>query len=169
MRVLSILCCLAALPLLLGAEFYQWVDDDGVVTYSQQAPRDRESQRVRIGAAGSQTSPSRSADPADPAAPAELPAELDPTPARQPSSPEAEHQAQLERLQAAEEARQKEIAAIRQTNCERARTVLERLQSAPLIRVQDEQGRDRLLDDDELQARIAEAQKAVAENCSPRG
>ncbi len=169
MRALPIIICLVALPLLMGTEYYQWIDDDGVVTYSQQAPRDRESQRVRMDAAGSLPAPTRSADPADPAAPAQPAPELDPAPVQQTDSLEAEQQAIMARLQAEEEARQAEIAELRRGNCERAQNVLERLQSAPRIRVRDDQGQERVLGDDELQNRIAEAQEAVAENCAPRG
>ncbi len=141
---------LALIPMLMGTELYQWTNADGVVTYSQQAPHGVEASRitVRDGAATATVQPEPVRDEPD---------KPKLTPAQQ------EH---LERMEAIEAARQEEIARIRQSNCDRSRAILERLQSAARIRIRDERGEQRVMSESELQGRIADAQRGIAENCS---
>lgn len=145
-----VLLCIA--PLLMGAEYYQYTDENGVVTFSQQAPRDREANRVKLNEGGPSqvvTAPEPAATPAEPEQP-----ELTP-----------EQQAMMEKLQAAEAARQAEIARIRESNCKRARALLENLQRNARIRVRDDSGEEHVMPETERQERIERAQRGIVENC----
>jgi hypothetical protein len=146
---------LAAIPLLLGADYFQWRDENGVVTFSQLAPHGVAAERISVRT----TEPARDTPsvPADPA-PATARPELSPA-----------QQAHLERLEEIERMRQQEIARIRHGNCERAEAVLARLQSAQRIRVRDASGQERVMPETEHRERIGEAQRAVAEHCHGLG
>jgi len=73
----------------------------------------------------------------------------------------------LDQLQQAEKARRDEIARIREANCTRSREVLERLSVAGRIRVNDPDGQQRVMPEEERQQRIAEAQQGIVTNCGP--
>lgn len=157
MRILAklalLLCCL---PALMGAAVYRWVDDKGVINYSQQKPEGVNAERIDA------TSGQKLAEAAPPPAGASAP------PAGAPASDARLSAAQREALaglEAAEQARQEEVANIRQANCERARGVLERLNASGRIRVRDADGNESVMSEDERQQRVAEAQRGVVENC----
>ncbi len=154
-RLWKLLPVLGALPLLMGAEVYRWVDENGVVNYTQLAPQGVEAERVRA-----DTGQRIGAQPSEPATAAAEPAE--------PELSEAQ-QRMLSRLQAAEQARQEELARVKQANCERARAVLERLSVHGRVRVRGEDGQERMMSEDERQQRISEAQQGVAANCDDLG
>jgi hypothetical protein len=158
--LILLLCCL---PVLLGTDIYRWVDANGVVNYSQQAPIGIPAERV----AAVSTS-GRSSDPgigSGAAADAALAAATEPAlPATDPALSDAQAAA-LDRLRAADAARQVEFEALRAANCARARGVLERLTASGRIRVRAEDGAQAAMPEEERQARIAEAQRGVAENC----
>lgn len=155
----SLKACLVvlAVPLLLGADVYRWVDENGVVNYTQLKPEGVPAERVSAATGQRVTAPQ-----------AETPATAN-ADTRRPGAGEQltdEQQQMLEDLHAAEEARQREVARIRQANCEQARALLERLTSRGRIRVQGPDGVERVLPEEERQQRIAEAQRAIATNCS---
>jgi len=157
MRILAklalLLCCL---PALMGAAVYRWVDDKGVINYSQQKPEGVNAERIDA------TSGKKMDEPAP--APA-----VESTPSAGAQPPDARLSAAqreaLAGLQAAEQARQEEVAHIRKANCERARGVLERLNASGRIRVRDAEGNESVMAEDERQQRVAEAQRGVVENC----
>ncbi len=155
-RLWKLLPVLGALPLLMGAEVYRWVDENGVVNYTQLAPEGVEAERVRP-----DTGQRIAARPSEPAT----------TPAAESAEPELSEaqQRMLSKLQAAEQARQEEVARIKQANCERARAVLERLSVHGRVRVRGEDGQERVMPEDERQQRIDEAQQGVAANCNDVG
>lgn len=142
------------LPLLTAADIYRWVDENGVVNYTQQKPRDVDAELV------SSRSPSaaRAAD-APPAA-----GRPDPAARAQPQLDEKQ-QRLLEELQAAEAARREEVAEARADNCRRARALLERLTTKSRIKVRGEDGQVQVLPEEERQQRITEAQQGIAVNC----
>ena len=141
---------------LTAAEIYRWVDANGVVNYTQQMPRDADSQKVTT---------DQGATRVVTAAPAtSAPAVAAPAPADELT---ASQQAMLEDLQAAERARQEEVDKIRADNCEKSRNVLSRLSATERIRVNDESGNQRIMPEDERQRRIEEAQLGIARNCDP--
>jgi hypothetical protein len=152
-KIAAMLC---ALPLLMGADIYRWVDADGVVNYSQLKPEGVNAELVDsvTGERVVRPAPPPAAEPATGAAGGQDPQLTD------------SQQQMLAELQAAERARQAEVARIKEANCQRARDVLQRLTVVGRIRVRDEDGQERVLPEEERQQRIAEAQRGIAANCS---
>ena len=152
---LLILC----LPLLMGAEVYRWVDPNGVVNYTQMKPAGVKAQQI-------------TAQAGRPMVIAEATDQL----AGRPGSASDEsssgaglsdnQQTMLQDLQAAEQARQAEVTRIKQANCEKSRSVLDRLSGSERIRVRDNAGVERIMAEDERRRRINEAQRGVSENCT---
>lgn len=155
-KIALILCCM---PALMGAEIYRWVDANGVVNYTQQKPLGIPSERVVTGTAGTRRATDEPPVPSTPAGPAAA------APTQNADLSPAQQEA-LDALRAAETARQTELANVRAANCERARGVLARLSERGRIRVRDDSGNERMMDEDERQTRIAEAQRGVVENCN---
>lgn len=151
------------LPLLMGASpgVYRWVDDEGVVNYSQLKPEGVDAELVNsdTGQRVVTRTPSTEASAADDA---DLAESLGDGEAQLSES----QQEMLRDLRNAEQQRQQEVARIREANCEQAREVLQRLTSRGRIRVQAEDGQERVLPEEERQSRIDEAQRAVAANCA---
>lgn len=150
---------LVVLPCLMGAEIYRWVDENGVVNYTQQRPSnvdvdvDVEQITTRTGARGVSNE-----IPVTPAPPAASVGE------NQQGDLTDDQQAMLERLRSTESVRQEQVAEIRTSNCKQARTMLQDLQARGRVRVRDGDG-VRVMDEDERQQRISEAQEGVAVNC----
>ena len=137
---------------LAAAEIYRWVDASGVVNYTQQKPRDMDSQKVTTDRGATRVV-------TETPAPAE-------TPTASPMDELSDAQrAMLKDLQAAELARQAEVTKIREDNCEKSRSVLSRLSATQRIRVNDDSGNQRIMPEDERQRRIEEAQLGIAQNC----
>jgi hypothetical protein len=158
MRPLPKACLLLlALPLLVGADIYRWVDENGVVNYSQRQPEGVRAERVSAITGERVTPAATTATPPSPA----------PAAGAQTGDQLTEAQQQmLADLQAAEQARQAEVARIRQANCEQARDLLDRLTARGRIRVRGDDGVERVLPEEERQQRIEEAQRGIVVNCS---
>ena len=141
---------LLLLPALGGAEIYRWVDDAGVVNYTQHSPEGIEAERIVTRGGAPRV-----------AIPTVVQAEVE--------DPDAglsnEQKAMKKRLEVAENARQAEIARIKQSNCSRAQRVLEKLSAKGRIRVRDAQGEEVAMTEEERQSRIIEAQRDVVSNC----
>ena len=141
---------LLLLPALGGAEIYRWVDDTGVVNYTQHSPEGIEAERI-VTRGGAPT--------------VAIPTIVEP----EVEDPEAglsdEQKAMKKRLEVAENARQAEIARIKQSNCSRAQRVLEKLSAKGRIRVRDDDGEEVAMPEEERQSRITEAQRDVVSNC----
>ncbi|MFU8816396.1 MAG: DUF4124 domain-containing protein [Pseudomonadales bacterium] len=150
---------IAALPLLMGADVYRWVDADGVVNFTQQKPQGFDAERVRAQTGEridrSTVSTGSTATPAARAAGGRTDPALD-----------DQQRSMLAGLEAAEQARRLELAKIRDANCQQARTVLEHLSTRGRIRVRGDDGSEQVMPEEERQQRIAEAQRGVAANCS---
>ncbi len=129
------------------AEIYRWVDENGVVNYTQHKPENRASTTVSTRAS---TPPE--AETTEPAA----------TPD---SDLSEEQQRMLDELKAREAERVEQVAEIRRDNCEKSRSVLARLTQSNRIRVRDSGGTERVLPEEERQRRINEAQEGIATNC----
>ncbi|MEZ5558254.1 MAG: DUF4124 domain-containing protein [Pseudomonadales bacterium] len=151
-RLGLLLCCL---PLLMGAQVYRWIDENGVVNYTQLKPEGVESELVSSDSGRAVTSAARSTPAAAGASPAD---------GGEPSLSDRQ-QAMLRDLQAAEQARKEEFERVRADNCQRARDVLSRLSERGRIRVRGEDGQERMMTEEERQQRIDEAQRGVAANC----
>jgi hypothetical protein len=141
------------IPLLLGAEYFRWVDENGVTQFTQQPPPSgHDATRIRM----------QSGIPAENMATVAAAPEVEPglTP---------QQQRMQDDLRRAEDARKAEITRIRQANCTRAYEVLERLSEPSRIRVRDGSGQERVMPESERQARIADAQRGIVENCRADG
>jgi hypothetical protein len=135
---------------------YRWVDENGVVNYTQQKPRDTDSEAITTRGG--------------PHAVAKQSAAAQPAPVSDPSTGEPlspEQKKMLQGLRNAEQARQDEIAKIKAQNCQQSRDVLARLSVKSRIRVRGDDGEYRIMPEDERQQRIDEAQKNVALYCAP--
>jgi len=135
-------------------EIYRWVDDKGVVNYTQLKPRDADAEAITTQGGAIHAA---KAEPAPPTT-----AVTDPA-TGQPLSPEQEQM--LEGLRAAERSRQAEIAKLKAENCQQSKDILARLTVKNRIRVRAEDGAYRVMPEDERQSRISEAQKNIALYC----
>jgi hypothetical protein len=135
-------------------EIYRWVDENGVVNYTQQKPRDTDAEAIVTNTGSPRTV-------------TDTPA---PAPVTSPSTGEplsAEQEKMLEGLRAAEQARQDEIARIKEQNCRQSRDVLSRLTLKTRIRVKGPDGEYAVMPEDERQERISAAQENIARYCVP--
>jgi len=166
---LVLTACLAfAVTSFAYADTYRWIDANGVVNYSEKKPHGidaenittpRDSRRIRLA--------KRGLTPAT-AAP------VTPTASQSRSAPQSNAQPNLnptqqdilQGLQANEAQRQQQMAKIRQDNCDRSKRVLANLTAREHIRVRSESGAERVLPEDERQAKISSAHRGIAENCS---
>ncbi len=132
--------------------YYIWVDEDGVTNYSQRNPRDVDAKLVSKSAPfGTKNAPTQRG-----IRPKRLPAgqsQAQPAPAPD-ASMDKEEQAVAE-----------EIARIRASNCNIGKRNLAKLQAYARLRVNDPDGGDRVLTDEEKQQRIENAQKTIRDNC----
>lgn len=136
--IASALIVLMSTPV-MAAQVYKWVDAQGVTHFGAQPPEGQQATSVNTTIA-----------PAPAAKPAKLPqVGVD------------------EEQQAIDEKVKKEVAAKeaeRKQYCEKMRTNLAQLENNPRLR-EEVNGEVRRLDENERQKRIAEAKKAIAENC----
>jgi hypothetical protein len=133
-------------------EIYRWVDENGVVNYTQQKPRNAEAETIVTTSSSSRSANDTSAP--KPVASASI---------GQPMS--AEQERMLEGLRAAERTRQEEIAKIKEQNCQQSRDVLSRLTLKDRIRVKGADGEYTIMREDERQERISKAQENIALYC----
>jgi len=154
---LILICCL---PALLGAGLYRWVDEHGVVNFSQHKPMNApadavpERQPARLG--GTSPAPEIDASDNDDAPPSV--AELD-----------EDRQNAREVLMLAERARQEELENVRRTKCELATTILEQLTTRGRVRLQGDDANGRVMSEEERQTHISEARQTISANCGPAG
>ena len=136
--IASALIVLMSTPV-MAAQVYKWVDAQGVTHFGAQPPEGQQATSVNTTIA-----------PAPAAIPAKVPqVGVD------------------EEQQAIDEKVKKEVAAKeaeRKQYCEKMRTNLAQLENNPRLR-EEVNGEVRRLDEGERQKRIAEAKKAIAENC----
>lgn len=127
--------------LMAASPIYQWLDADGQPHFGAQPPQGVQSTLVKAGSAKPK-----------------------PVPAATPVKPAA-----TEDPQAAIDAKVKQDVARQQVDqqkrCESLRTNLAQLQNNPRISVEDN-GQVRRLGEDERQARIAQTQKSIQDECN---
>lgn len=136
--IASALIVLMSTPV-MAAQVYKWVDAQGVTHFGAQPPEGQQATSVNTTIAPAPTAP----------------------PAKLPQVGVDEEQ------QAIDEKVKKEVAAKeaeRKQYCEKMRTNLAQLENNPRLR-EEVNGEARRLGEDERQKRIAEAKKAIAENC----
>ena len=128
-----------------ATQLYKWVDEDGNVTYSQQKPNDRESETIQL----------RGATLSSDGAQEKLDALSDKANAGQGGREFAENSA------TATAERDKRLA----NNCKIAQENMRILRNTSRIQAKDDEGQAYYLDEDGIQAKIAESQKHIDENC----
>lgn len=124
----------------MASQVYKWVDAQGNTHFGSQPPQGQEATSINTVAA-----PPKPATPA-PAAPAAI--------------DDAEQKALDDKVKA--EVAAKEVE--RKKYCEEVRNNLAQLRNNPRVMVEAE-GETRRLTEEERQARIAESEKGIAENC----
>ena len=149
---LAVAALLAFTSLPVAADkIYRWVDENGVVNFTQQKPRDTDSEAIVTN-----TGSPRVVKEAAP---------VPPTSAATGRTLSPEQEKMLEGLRAAEKARQDEIAQIKADNCQQSRDVLARLTLKDRIRVKGPDGEYTIMPEDERQQRISKAQENIALYC----
>ncbi|MBF7730438.1 DUF4124 domain-containing protein [Pseudomonas sp. N040] len=128
--------------LMAAPPIYQWLDAAGQPHYGAQPPQGVQSTLVKAGSAKPKPAPTAA------------PAVANPTTAE---DPQAAIDARVKQDVAKQQAEQ-------QKRCESLRTNLAQLQNNPRISVEDK-GQVRRLGEDERQAKIAQTQKAIQEEC----
>lgn len=129
----------------MAGQVYKWVDAQGVTHFSAQPPQGQEATTINT------------ALPAPKPAPAEA-TETAPTFESIANPEQAAIDAKVKQDVATKEAERKKY-------CEEVRTNLAQLQNNPRLRMEVE-GEVRRLSEDERQARIAETQKSITDNCN---
>jgi Domain of unknown function (DUF4124) len=133
---------------------YRWVDKNGVLNYSQVEPQGVKSEKIITrGTISSRVQEDTKSAPAQTAE------------ATKPRLTE-EQQRKLDELKALHAQEQQQVAEIKRTNCEKSKSVLERLKQSERIRVREATGTERIIGEDERQRRIEEAQQGIASNCT---
>lgn len=149
---------LAVLQPGLAADAYKWKDANAVTTYSQLPPANGvRVERIRTAAAGPRrvetTSPTASAGTAQ---------------ATGKSAPAAEtpqQRALREQLDQQEQARLAGLTATRQSECQRARGQFDQLTQFARMRVQDEDGKVRVMPEEERRQVLEETKGRIVEFC----
>lgn len=129
----------------MAGQVYKWVDAQGVTHFSAQPPQGQEASTINT------------ALPVPKPAPAE-PTKPPPTFESIANPEQAAIDAKVKQDVAAKEAERKKY-------CEEVRTNLAQLQNNPRLRMEVEGG-VRRLSEEERQARIAETQKSITDNCN---
>jgi hypothetical protein len=142
--------CLLITSLNASASLNKWVDAEGKVHYSDTVPADATITKVR-----SSTAP----DPSPPINGVATPKSI----AEQEADWKKNKQSKEEAAKKAEQ--DKEATAIKQKNCEGARTNLATYENSPLIVSYNPQGERFYLDDAARKQKVDEAKKAVATYC----
>ncbi len=141
-RLIAIACAFAFIPLAWG-QFYKWVDKDGKVHYSDTPPSTQDAKQLNVQTGGG-------SPPPPPAAQKDKEAEkgrLDVKDAAAKADDEAKR------------------AAYNAERCNRARSYLKTLTDGGRIVNYDSKGERQILDDAQIEAEKARAQKAADESC----
>jgi hypothetical protein len=171
MRISSV-SLIAALALACGvahAQAYRWVDKDGKVRYSDVPPPGVKATPLKPPPAPPATPPSAASK--DPASKDSKDGKDSKDAKKGPATPAEQEQAYKERQAKAREAREKEekeraAAEVRKQNCASAQESLRTLEAGRRISSTNAKGETVFLDESQVQDRMNNARKAVADNCS---
>jgi hypothetical protein len=142
-------------------EYYTWVDENGVTNYAERNPEGIDATFVTSSRAfGQRTLPRDSSrdsarDSGRPQASQNSTGRAD-TNGPDPDSLVDEQAAALAA----------EVASIKQKNCEIGKNNLAQIKAFARIRVTDEKGENRILTDEEKQARADQARQTIRDNCT---
>ncbi|WP_397377348.1 DUF4124 domain-containing protein [Pseudomonas sp.] len=129
----------------MAGQVYKWVDDKGVTHFSAQPPQGQEASTINTALPVPKPAPAETTKPA-------------PTFESIANPEQAAIDAKVKQDVVAKEAERKKY-------CEEVRTNLAQLQNNPRLRMEVE-GEVRRLSEEERQARIAETQKSITDNCN---
>ena len=136
---------LVSAPYTLFADTYKWVNEEGVVTYSQTPPPDVESERINV-RSGSSSSNLSSQDQLDRL--------------KQNLADRAEDQ-ELEKSRQQEE---KSVRALKKKNCQASRSNLQKLEGLG-NRLYKTEGEYKRLSEEERQSLMTQAREQIKNNC----
>ena len=145
------LSCIAAVGATAEEEYYTWIDENGVTNYAERNPEGVNATFV----SRNQAFGRRAADEGRPTTAASQPSQN----ARQVTDPDALVDEQAAVMAA-------EVAQIKRENCNIGKNNLAQLKAFSRIRVSDEQGQNRILTEDEKEARSDKARQTIRENCT---
>ena len=135
-------------------EYYTWIDEDGVVNYSEHNPQGFDARFITPSQRFGYQKPLEQEAPEQ-------------TATQQTAAPAAEEERDIDVEIATQKARiDKEIAAAKKSNCNIGKLNLAQLQNYNRIKVQGDDGQVRVLSDEEKQSRIDRAKTTIRENCS---
>ena len=173
--ILALAATFTASPVGSAEKIYRWVDADGVVHYTQVAPRQGQWERVTPGAhAANRREPTLDNPRALEAGDADSPDDASAEPQNAGETDERlrlseSQQAMQQRLEDQAAERLAELERKRREDCERARAQFQQLTTYSRIRIEGEDGGTRVLGEEERQERIDQAREAVVLNCEDEG
>jgi len=135
------------------APYYTWVDENGVVNYSQGEPKGVKARLVSRGYRFGERIVEEPVDQPAPTPPVNIV-----TNDEDPAAAENQAEADFEETM-------KEIRRVKLANCEGARASLKRYMNRGRIRLQGADGEYRILSGEERQANIRRFQSDISENC----
>ncbi len=139
-----------------AAEYYTWIDENGVTNYSERNPNGYDAEHItKTRRFGERVLPR--SDPQPTNAPATG------TNSSTTGQAGADPDAVIEKERAALAA---EIAETKRKNCNIGKQNLAQLEAFARIRVSDEKGENRIITDDEKATRVTEARQVIRENCT---
>ncbi len=151
--ILIAFCGFLALAAIGEAEYYTWVDENGVTNYAQRNPKGYDADFISSSRPfGYQRGRGR------PQAQRQASAGTESTTSDESGSGIS--------IEAEREAIALQIAEVKRTNCEMGKRNLAQLEAFRRIRVRDEDGEERLLTDEEKAQRIDETRQIIRDNCT---
>jgi hypothetical protein len=145
------LFCFAAVSATAEEEYYTWVDENGVTNYAERNPEGVRATFV----SRNQSFGRRAADEGRPSSQTAQQAQAN----SRALDPDALVDEQAAILAA-------EVNEIKRQNCEIGKNNLAQLKAFSRIRVSDDQGENRVLTEDEKEARSDKARQTIRENCT---
>ena len=143
------------------AEYYTWVDENGVTNYAERNPQGYEARYISRESKFGPQFGRRAAVPEQPETNAETNAESE-VDSEAPQSDEdvgkhiVDERARIDA----------EIALAKKNNCGIGKRNLAQLEAYARIRIKDDDGREHVLSDQEKKQRISKAKKTIRENCT---
>lgn len=145
LAIIALAAALCAASPLQAAKLYKWVDEQGNVTYSQQKPPDRQAETIRLRRATLDAEGARE--------------KLDQLNER--ADTQQKDREFAENAASATRERDERMAS----NCKIARENMRILKTTSRIQAKDDKGEAYFLDEAGIQAKMAETQKQIDNNC----
>jgi len=154
--LMSILVLLYASTSNAEDDYYTWIDENGVVNYSEHDPQGFDARFV----SRSHRFGYQSDEPLEQETPEQ-------SATQGTAAPAPEEERDIDTEIAIQKARiDKEIAAAKKSNCNIGKLNLAQLENYNRIKVEDEDGQIRVLSEEEKQSRVDKAKTTISENCN---